>query len=402
MGSLNQSQAVQRSLLTPTAAAHATFVPTGIVTVLLGPLLPTLTSRWALNDTQAGDFFFMQFAGSTGGVALSGVLTPRLGYRMVLVLGLLFMAAGVATLLLGSWWLGMASVAAYGFGFGLTVPTSNLLVAEANPAGKAAALNLLNFTWSVGAVACPFLLAPFQRSQHTSVFLFVLAGGIVLVAATLAGVSLPSVRAESGESTVGARESLGRLMSTAPAIALAALFFVYVGTENAVGGWLATYAKRIASGAGTMWVTTPSFFYGGLLVGRAIAPALLRRVVPVKLARVSITVALLGVVGLLVTRSMAGVMCGASVIGLGLATVYPITISLLPQTFPKAAARLGSVMFALASIGGACVPWMVGFASTQRSSLQLGLLVPLAGCGVMLGLYCLSWAQRGSDGSVAA
>ena len=29
------------------------------------------------------------------------------------------------------------------------------------------------------------------------------------------------------------------------AVVLGVLFFVYVGTENAVGGWLASYAKRV-------------------------------------------------------------------------------------------------------------------------------------------------------------
>jgi len=41
-----------------TIAAHAAFVPCGLVTVLLGPLLPVLASRWKLNDTQSGDLFF--------------------------------------------------------------------------------------------------------------------------------------------------------------------------------------------------------------------------------------------------------------------------------------------------------------------------------------------------------
>src|SRR5215472_14290528 len=191
MGTVSQSKAARPQFLTPTVAANLAFVPTGIVTVLLGPILPALIARWSLNDTQGGDLFFTQFLASTGGVALSGVLTPRLGYRTVIVLGLIFMVAGVGALPLGSWWLGIVAVAILGFGQGVTIPTANLLVAEVNPTRRAAALNVLNFSWSAGAVACPFLLAPFQKSQQTSLFLFSLAGFIMLVALTLAGVSLP-------------------------------------------------------------------------------------------------------------------------------------------------------------------------------------------------------------------
>ena len=91
-----------KPFLTPTAVAHITFVPTGIMTVLLGPLLPSLAVRWSLDDAQSGELFTAQFLASTAGVALSGILVPRFGYRLVLVAGLLLMAIGVGTLPLKS------------------------------------------------------------------------------------------------------------------------------------------------------------------------------------------------------------------------------------------------------------------------------------------------------------
>jgi fucose permease len=385
-----ESDVARRPLLTPTAIANVAFVPTGIVTVLLGPILPTLAARWSLTDTQSGGLFFAQFVASTGGVVLSGTLVPRLGHRLVLVLGLIFMAAGVSTLLLGSWVWGMVSVAGFGFGQGLVVPTGNLLVAEVNPETKASALTLVNFSWSVGAVACPFLLAPFQRTQRTVTFLWVLGAGLLVVAAALSRIAFaPPSRSREDSSTSG--QSLGRLMSTPAAIALAVLFFTYVGTETAVGGWLASYAKRIVQGAGTIWVTTPSFFYGGLLSGRIFAPALLRRIPELKLARMSMLLALVGVAGLLASPSVTGVIVGAAVVGVGLSPVYPIVIALLSHSFGAAAARLGSVMFALAGLGAGCGPLIVGFTSTQMSSLKLGLTVPLLGCAVVLGFLLRRW-----------
>jgi MFS transporter, FHS family, glucose/mannose:H+ symporter len=391
MGNLGESEVARRPLLTPTAVAHLAFVLTGIVNVLLGPVLPTLSTRWALNDTQAGELFTAQFLASTGGVALSGILVPRFGYQAVLVLGLVFMAIGVATLPLGSWLLGLASVACFGAGLGLTIPTANLLVAEVNPAKKASALTLLNFSWSVGAVACPFLLAAFQRSGPIATFFYAVGVCLLLAAAALAGVSLPHPNKTEGQSATPT-QSLANLLRTPAAIALGTLFFVYVGTENAVGGWLASYAKRIGDGAGTMWVTTPSFFYGALLLGRAVAPLVLRRVPELTLARSGVATAWLGVLGLIASPSMPAVLASAVVIGLGLSAVYPITIALLSHNFGAAATRLGGVMFALAGLGAACMPWIVGFTSTQLSSLKFGLTVPLAGSVIMLALYARNWA----------
>src|ERR1035437_8466924 len=111
-------------------AGQIAFLPTGILTTLLGPMLPILIARWAMNDTQAGNLFLVQFLSMLVGVQLSGVLLARWGFRPAFLLGLLLMACGLATLYMGSLWLGLASVAAYGLGLGLIIPSDNLLIAE--------------------------------------------------------------------------------------------------------------------------------------------------------------------------------------------------------------------------------------------------------------------------------
>src|ERR1019366_6435159 len=111
-------------------AGQIAFLPTGILTTVLGPMLPILIARWAMNDTQAGNLFLVQFLASLAGVQLSGVLLARWGFRPAFLSGLLLMACGVATLYSGGPWLGLASVAAYGLGLGLIIPADNLLIAE--------------------------------------------------------------------------------------------------------------------------------------------------------------------------------------------------------------------------------------------------------------------------------
>src|SRR5438067_6152293 len=150
-----------RAVRTPILVAHATFVPTGIVTVLLGPLLPTLAMRWSLNDAQAGSLVTAQFLGSLLSTLSTGGFLPRWGFRRALALGLFLMSAGVAILTAEPFAVGLAAVFCYGTGIGLTIPSTNLMVARVSPENRSSALNLLNFSWSAGAVACPFMLAVF-------------------------------------------------------------------------------------------------------------------------------------------------------------------------------------------------------------------------------------------------
>src|ERR1700692_814432 len=104
--------------------------------------------------------------------------------------GLLLMSAGVVLLLAGPKIMGIVCIAASGFGMGMAIPAANLLVAEVNPGRRSATLNLLNFCWSVGAVACPFLVAAAAKGGAIPWFLGAVAGAALLVAIGIA--AMPS------------------------------------------------------------------------------------------------------------------------------------------------------------------------------------------------------------------
>lgn len=373
-----------------TFAAYASFVPIGIATVLLGPMLPMLSARWSLNYSQAGALINVQYVASTLAVALSGVLVSRWGFRFAIKTGLLLMGAGVGLLLAGPRALGVCCVAAYGGGLGLAVPAANLLVAEVNPGRRSATLNLLNFFWSAGAVACPFLVAAAAKGQHLPLFLESVAGFALVMAIGIA--AMPSSVVEpSRDRKAGATDGPSIRWMQSAVLILAALFFLYVGVENGFGFWLATYSKSLGEMSPTMAIMTSSFFYAALMLGRWVAPLLLRSVDEIRLVQGGLLVACAGMVGLVLSHGLRGVALSAGLAGLGLACVYPITISLLSREFGAASSRIGSLMFFLSNIGGGFLPWMVGVSSSHFGTLKAGVAVPLIGCAAMFGLYLRKW-----------
>jgi MFS transporter, FHS family, glucose/mannose:H+ symporter len=373
-----------------TFAAYASFVPIGIATVLLGPMLPTLSARWSLNYSQAGALFTAQYLASTLAVALSGVLVSRWGFRFAIKAGLLLMSAGVALLLAGPRTMGILCIGAYGGGLGLAVPAANLLVAEVNPGRRSATLNLLNFCWSAGAVACPFLVAAAAKSRQIPLFLAAVAGFALLVAIGIA--AMPAYIVEPS-ATKGAGQNKGVAIQWkhGAVLILGALFFLYVGIENGFGGWVASYAKSLGSLTPALALMTPSFFYAALMLGRWLAPLLLRMTDEIRLVQAGLLVACAGMAGLVLSHGLRGVVVSAGVAGLGLSYVYPITISLLSREFGPASSRIGSFMFTMSNIGGGLLPWLVGVSSNHFGTLKAGLAVPLIGCAVMYGLYLREW-----------
>lgn len=382
-----ETHAAPASARSLTYAAYISFIPIGIATVLLGPMLPILSARWSLNYAQAGSLFNVQYVASTCAVGLSGVLVARWGYRLAINFGLSLMALGVAFLLSGPKLLGILCIGTYGAGLGLAVPAGNLLVAAANPMRRSATLNLLNFFWSVGAVACPFLVAAAAKSGNIRLLLLSVAVFAVVVA-----IGIAAMRGNFAEPTT-TREDTSVLAvirsNLRPFVIFGLLFLFYVGVENAFGQWMASYVKALGTLTLTVALATPSLFYSSLMIGRWVAPALLRIIDDVRLAQGGLLLACAGMAGLTFSRGLPGIAASAIAAGFGLSSVYPITISLLSRKFTSA--KIGSFMFVLSNIGGGLLPSLVGIVSNRSGTLKTGLYVPLLGCLVMYALYLLHW-----------
>jgi FHS family glucose/mannose:H+ symporter-like MFS transporter len=364
----------------------AGFVLTGIATVIVGPMLPVFIQKWSLDDRQAGFFFTVQFTSAMAGVGLSSVLSAWRGYRPPLILGYALMGAGLAALNAGSHGFALAATASFGCGYGLVIPGTNLLVAEAGGKRSASLLNLLNFTWGAGAVACSPLVLLALKNMRLPVLLAGLAicGGLMvlgLILASFGGEKHGEVAKTSETDRVGT--------GLAVTITLAALFFIYVAMETSVGGWAAELAKRLAKGSTEMTTLAPMFFYTGLMSGRAIAPLVLLRLHERRLVLGALVLSAAGTAIVMASSTLRVAVPGVFLAGLGCASIYPIYIAWLSRWYGARAKRVGGILFALASLGGAAGPWLVGFVSNYSGNLRMGLLVPLVSAIAMICLVLL-------------
>jgi FHS family glucose/mannose:H+ symporter-like MFS transporter len=381
--SVNGRDPGHRKLL---ALLFAGFVLTGIATVIIGPMLPVFIRKWSLDDGQAGFFFTIQFTSSMAGVILSSAVASWRGYRPALLMGYALMGSGLAALSAGSYAVVLGATALFGCGYGLVVPGTNLLVAEAGGRRSASLLNLLNFTWGAGAVACsPLILLALRHEQLPALLAgFAIFGGLMV----LGLVFTPFGLEKQGEAA-NAPERSTVSTGLATTIALAALFFIYVATETSIGGWAAEHAKRLAKGATSMTTLAPMFFYAGLMSGRALAPFVLLRLNERQVVLGALSLTTVGSALLIASATLKVAIAGVFLAGLGCASIYPIYIAWLSRWYGARAKRIGGIFFALAALGGAAGPWLVGFVSKLSGSLRVGLLVPLLSAVIMIFLVLL-------------
>ena len=361
----------------------AGFILTGFPTVIAGPILPTFISRWGLTDSQAGLFFTVQFAASLAAVWITTGLTAWKGYRPGLVIGYALTGIGLAMLNAPTHAIALVAVAVYGVGYGLVVPPTNLAGAEVGGAGM---VSLLNFAWGIGAVACAPLVSVSLRTHSLTKFLSVLAvcGGVLAISFLFA--RMPSRHHDEAKSPAQSRAAIPSIAIT---VMVAAIFFLYVGTEASIGGWAAEDAKRVEGHATALTTMTPLFFYAGMMVVRGIASLVLPRVGSLRVIVAAFAMAIAGTLMVIGARGTYLTIAGFAIAGLGCASIYPIYISWFSHWYGAAAKKLGGVFFSMASLGAAAMPWLVGFVSTKTESLRLGLCVPLAGVLVMVGLLTL-------------
>ena len=364
---------------------HLGFVIAGIVTTLLGPLLPVLIVRWSLNDRAAGLFFTLQFFGSIAGIASLGPLLSRKGYRLTFFLGFGFMSLGTATLLPLNNVAGMAATALSGYGLGLTLSAGNLWIGEVAAQRRTSALSILNLAWGLGAVSSAPLVMFAQLAQQPLTLLASIAALSGLIAVTLAAMAIQPIARNRLETR------LEKDIPIKPVLpALGTFFFLYVGIETCVGGWAATLARRMATSSGELWTLAPMLFWAGLLTGRALTPVLLREMSEQALLIGGMTLGMLGTLALLLSQAFLSALICVAITGFGLASIYPILVSWMVGHYGIQARQTGSVMFVMGSLGGATLPWLVGFTSMRTNSLTTGLWIPLVGCLLMISLASFS------------
>src|SRR5271165_6535070 len=238
---------------------------TGIGTVLLGAILPRLSTQWHLRDKDAGLLLLVQFAASA-----SGALLVRRNLWKTLACGYgLFGAGAVGIFLLQQ--RSLPAFGVYGLGLGLAMTSTSMLTGRRYPQRMGAALAFLNFSWSAGSVACPLLAAQLLRHAAGGT-----AFGLVgLLALPFALLPLLAERTDVYAASTGPGPATTGIREATTILYFALLAFLYVGIEASVGNWMSTYATRTTGWTFAASTRAVAVFWAALLLGRAVTPAIL-------------------------------------------------------------------------------------------------------------------------------
>ncbi|MFY9746984.1 MAG: MFS transporter [Acidobacteriaceae bacterium] len=380
------------------------FVVCGVVTVLPGPLLPLMAARWGLLDVQSGAFFAAEFAASMVG----SIFSPR-RLRRNLPLGYAVMTGGVLLLLFSratehaalGHSLALTAFGLIGLGTGLSVTATNLVVgmmedhagSQRGASRRARRISVVNLWWGIGAVACPWMIAAAVHRGTLQGLLLLMAVGTAAMCAAL----LPQIREPEPGLPTAMRASA--LAEAGTLVFFAAFFFLYLGVETIVGGWIPTYAHRFSGMTLAHASLTVSLYWMALLAGRFVGSLALKSLTERAVLLPSLGIALIAVATLIEPHSTTTVLVAVAAAGAGFGPVFPIGVSRMLARVRDH--RNTGWAFAMCSAGGATLPWLTGLVSTGSGSLRIGFAVPLAALAVILALAVAENAILGGKSSEA-
>ncbi|MGE4019958.1 MAG: sugar MFS transporter [Pyrinomonadaceae bacterium] len=352
---------------------HFVFLLSGIATVLIGQVLPHLTSRFALDDLQAGYFFPAQFAGSLTGTLLTNWLGRSGRLIPASAAGGILMAVGILMMDLASYQAVLVGFLINGLGIGLTLPAINVLILERDPARSASNLAFLNFFWGVGAIISKPYVDLTATGSSLGLTTVLLAAPLLISSVAL---FFAPAKAEARVQKASERTSeLSPIWTNPMAWAIAAFNFIHVGFESGMGGWLTTYTGRVETTQAIQFSSPTFLFFLFFVSGRGISPLFFRYLDENKVLMTSLLVIFGGLVITLLAADLFVLGLGASICGVGTSAIFPTNVSRFSKTFGPDAMRRATPLFICGTLGATVVTWLIGFLSNYSGSLRSGMAV---------------------------
>jgi predicted MFS family arabinose efflux permease len=314
---------------------------------------------------------------AAGGI-VGALVTPRLNHRFGR--GRVARAAGIGTALCILWYLWP------GMGVASTLPAifvacffGNILVVCVNSfiATHQGAASAPAFTESTGLAALMGLLAPLGVGLATTTVLGWRAGLLVAV------VSFAAIEVWRGR-RLGAYGAPGEVLTRKEGGALPRLTWwaigtgtAYIGAEFSLSLWGADLLREragLSPGAAAAGLSTIT---GGLFLGRVLGVQLAERMSTERLLRISIACGFVAFgIAWLVTSPLA-ILVFLFLTGLGLALVWPLSISRIIRSAQGNADRASAMTLACTTGAIGLAPFILGWLAGSMPVHQAFLLVPV-------------------------
>ncbi|GIP38408.1 hypothetical protein J31TS4_16880 [Paenibacillus sp. J31TS4] len=351
------------------SSAMLSYFLCGLVITTIGAVLPSIQAHYSLTYTNGGQLVFAGSAGFLLGVPLSALLLRRLHEKRVLT---------AAALLIGLSQLGMLTLPPFGWLIALNFVNSigaaaietvvATLMMEVFVRRRAVVMSHLEVAFGLGGLAMP-LFASLLIANGVWRYSFLLTGILALLLALLwhriAYSREGADHTGAGDAASPPPAGLTRRTKTVFVLLFSLLIFVYAGMEGSLNNFLPSLFLELMPLSPASASLSVGVFWSAMVLGRLVTGWIIRKVPYGAFLMGSMAGALAGLALLtLAGRPAVGYLL-VVLLGLMMSGVYSITMVYANHTFPGLARFITSLITAVAGIGGAVSPALVGYLMDQ-------------------------------------
>ena len=330
----------------------------GMAFVILGTVLPSLTEKFNLTTANASTVASLLPFGIMFGSLIFGPIIDRYGYKMLIITSTLLTVLGMEMLAFAeSVPLVRAAIFVIGFGGGVLNGLSNALVSDASTdKSRPSNLSILGIFYTVGAITIPLIYAWLSKSY--SYVPIVSGAGVIMTLSALAYVfiSFPSGKFKEGAPSV----KILQLIKEPTLLLLSFILFFQSGVEGISSSWTPNYLEQVKEFTKENALYALSFVVFGLGTGRILLSLLLRFVPRQIILYISMLMAAAGsfILGSADTSGVA--ITGTFLIGMGLASTFPVVIGELGEKYKAVSGTALSIALSIALLGNTLINLLVG------------------------------------------
>ncbi len=372
------------------AAVLAIFVY-GLIAPVLGALLPT----YLLTPGQEGNIATAQAVGLVISSLSTGPFIDLKGNKAALLTGLTLVCISLFAAPNAGGYTGLIFVyLLLGIGGGIVVTAANALVGAVDPTRRGSALNFLNLFFGLGGIAttwaASYLLGPVALCYSIAVLTVI---ALVVNAAT----KMPG---PAGAASFRLNE-VPALLSRPVLILLSFFLFLYVACEVGMWNWLKKYLITVNYDAKTAGGVVSYGFALGLAVGRLVFSRLLVRISALTVilaASIGIAVTTYGVLSL---SGQTAVTLAVFCAGLAMAPVFPTTLAIAQDAFPRGTATAMGIVITCGWLGLVVSSPIIAAVNASSTLHKALLLIPLFSLVMIIAALVLRPLLRRHAGNVA-
>lgn len=372
------------------AGSCLALVVIGLTFAIRGDIIGDLGTQFKLTHEQLGWIAGAAFWGYVVSIFVAGQLCDLFGMKRLLWMAFIAHIAGVLLTIfaMGFWtlWWGTLTL---GIGNALVEAAVNPLIATIYPTQKTQKLNALHawFPWGIvlGGFFAYGMTALHLSWQAKMWAILIPVAGYAFI---YAGQSFPATeRVQQGLALSGMYREAFR-----PGfILLVFCMFLTASTELGPGQWIPNILTNTAKLPGILVL---AWINGLMATGRMLAGPVVRRTSPMGVLIAAASLSALGLLGLSITTSPAGVLVASTVFALGVCYFWPSMLGLTAEFYPVGGALLLAIMGGAGNLSVALILPVIGKiydVDGPRIALRYVTILPV----VLIAIFTMMWLSSG-------